>query len=172
MEFKSEYRRLLLLIVPFIVLLAIHVATPLSFFLLSQPQLIQDYTDGNANNMVKSLRSYTITEGRSVTYQLGKYITNLKMLTSQFSSTYYAMNIKTSSISLNNAFEYYESTLQTNTSDISMWFAPNVTSITQLSAGQKQNFQKYLQIEPYIRSTLSLNDPIIQGFFVSTNTVG
>ena len=52
------------------------------------------------------------------------------------SNTYDVLDIHTNPIELNNAFEYNQATLDTKSTDRSMWFATNATSIIQLNAGQ------------------------------------
>ena len=71
MEFKSEYRWLLFLLIPFITLLTIHITTPLTFLLSTQQPLISYYTEIIMGNLAQSLRSYTMEEAMTVSSQMG-----------------------------------------------------------------------------------------------------
>lgn len=60
MEFKSEYRWLFFLMIPFIILLSIHIATPLTFVLSTNSLIIKEHTEGNIINMMMTVRTFII----------------------------------------------------------------------------------------------------------------
>jgi hypothetical protein len=94
MEFKSEYRWLLFLSIPFVILLAIHVAIPLSFWLTTQNPLIKEYTDENIGNLVVGLRTFSLMEGKRVSSQLATQVSWLNILRNvlETNSSYVEMN--------------------------------------------------------------------------------
>jgi hypothetical protein len=58
MKINSEYRLFLFILIPFIVLLVIHIITPLMLLLNSQPISIKAYEEFNIDAIHSNSRSY------------------------------------------------------------------------------------------------------------------
>jgi len=64
MKFKSEYRWLLFILIPFVVLLVIHIINPLMLLLNSQPVALNSYTTRNIDALNMATRSYLIEQSQ------------------------------------------------------------------------------------------------------------
>ena len=97
MKFKAEYRWLLFILIPFVVLLVVHIVNPLLLLLSSQPVGISSYTAHNIDVLNTASRSHLLQEGQELAATLQKYASFAtllaRMLTNQHNITAKPLNI-------------------------------------------------------------------------------
>jgi hypothetical protein len=79
LNFKTQYRWLLFILVPFILILAIHITIPLVFLFESQPLAVESYTNENIHNLITTLRSFVILQSEKMSMLLGTYVSFLNV---------------------------------------------------------------------------------------------
>jgi hypothetical protein len=73
MKFKAEYRWLLFILIPFVVLLVVHVVNPLMLLLSSQPLAISAYTAHSIDQLNTASRSELLMEAKQLAAVLQNY---------------------------------------------------------------------------------------------------
>lgn len=73
MKFKSEYRWLMFILIPFVVLLVIHITNPLMLLLNSHPVAISSYSAHNLDLLSAASRSYLALESHELATILKMY---------------------------------------------------------------------------------------------------